>query len=98
MKNKNVNKLLKILSKKESIALDCILQYSIWPEGNGFSDTDPHVVVGAYARRLIRDEAVSDIEKELVAQALPELPNLGEEPFDYILNPLEELGLVQKVD
>ena len=82
--NEKVAELLDMCEDIAPVALDVVLQYALGPEldgegGLGFGSSDPHAVVGAYVRRLIRVEPVDPIEYQRAMLALVELPRLGEE-------------------
>lgn len=72
-----IKELLERLKGVEAIACDCILQHALEPGEWGFESIDPHVVVGAYARKLIRGEEISKVEEELAIEAMGDLPRLG---------------------
>lgn len=82
--NEKVAELLDACEEIAPVALDVVLQYALGPEldgegAKGFGSSDPHVVVGAYVRRLIRVEPVDEREYRRAMLALVELPRLGAE-------------------
>ncbi|NUP13822.1 MAG: hypothetical protein HOW73_47915 [Polyangiaceae bacterium] len=73
-----VSNLLAGLDEADAVACNCVLLHALNPEDEApFEHTDPHVVVGAFVRRLIRGEDFTATEHKRALEALADLPPIG---------------------